>query len=169
MGLSWQQGPLGRNPHGQFLAPDMPERVLYAEPLLRRGAQRGGAADVLPVQGDRLVRCRRTAGTQGPSPSPGALGPPSGSTERRPPTPLALPAKRYGTGNTADTPKVEEIVAVTRGAGDRAHGLLLTRTHRDPVASRVRIQEALALTEGDLDHSGTASLFCRSVVGIIGA
>src|SRR3954454_15856118 len=36
MGLSWQQGPLGRNPHGHFLVPGMPERVLYAEPLRRR-------------------------------------------------------------------------------------------------------------------------------------
>ena len=37
MGLSWQQGPLGRNPNGMFLtATPMPERVLYVEPL-RRG------------------------------------------------------------------------------------------------------------------------------------
>jgi uncharacterized protein (DUF427 family) len=36
MGLSWQQGPLGRNPNGQFLVPEMPPRVLYAEPLRRR-------------------------------------------------------------------------------------------------------------------------------------
>jgi uncharacterized protein (DUF427 family) len=36
MGLSWQQGPLGRNPNGQFLVPGMPTRVLYAEPLRRR-------------------------------------------------------------------------------------------------------------------------------------
>ena len=36
MGLSWQQGPLGRNPNGQFLVPGMPERLLYAEPLRRR-------------------------------------------------------------------------------------------------------------------------------------
>jgi uncharacterized protein (DUF427 family) len=36
MGLSWQQGPLGRNPNGQFLVPGMPDRVLYAEPLRRR-------------------------------------------------------------------------------------------------------------------------------------
>jgi uncharacterized protein (DUF427 family) len=36
MGLSWQQGPLGRNPNGRFLIPGMPERVLYAEPLRRR-------------------------------------------------------------------------------------------------------------------------------------
>jgi uncharacterized protein (DUF427 family) len=36
MGLSWQQGPLGRNPSGQFLVPGMPAHVLYAEPLRRR-------------------------------------------------------------------------------------------------------------------------------------
>ena len=57
MGLSWQQGPLGRNPNGQFLVPGMPERVLYAEPLRRRmRAELGGRtvvqsddAIVLPV------------------------------------------------------------------------------------------------------------------------
>jgi uncharacterized protein (DUF427 family) len=37
MGLSWQQGPLGRNPHGTFVsATPMPDRVLYLEPLRRR-------------------------------------------------------------------------------------------------------------------------------------
>jgi uncharacterized protein (DUF427 family) len=36
MGLSWQQGPLGRNPHGRFLVADVPPRLLYAEPLRRR-------------------------------------------------------------------------------------------------------------------------------------
>ena len=37
MGLSWQQGPLGRTPNGAFLTTTpMPERVLYAEPLCRR-------------------------------------------------------------------------------------------------------------------------------------
>jgi uncharacterized protein (DUF427 family) len=37
MGLSWQQGVLGRNPNGTFLtATPMPERVLYMEPLRRR-------------------------------------------------------------------------------------------------------------------------------------
>jgi uncharacterized protein (DUF427 family) len=46
MGLSWQQGPLGRNPNGQFLVPAMPERVLYAEPLRRR---------LRAVLGDRAV------------------------------------------------------------------------------------------------------------------
>jgi uncharacterized protein (DUF427 family) len=43
MGLSWQQGPLGRNPNGQFLVPGIPDRVLYAEPLRRRmRAELGG-------------------------------------------------------------------------------------------------------------------------------
>jgi uncharacterized protein (DUF427 family) len=43
MGLSWQQGPLGRNPNGQFLVPGLPERVLYAEPLRRHmRAELGG-------------------------------------------------------------------------------------------------------------------------------
>jgi uncharacterized protein (DUF427 family) len=37
MGLSWQQGPLGRDPNGVFVtATPMPERVLYIEPLRRR-------------------------------------------------------------------------------------------------------------------------------------
>jgi uncharacterized protein (DUF427 family) len=43
MGLSWQQGPLGRNPNGQFLVPSLPQRLLYAEPLRRRmRAELGG-------------------------------------------------------------------------------------------------------------------------------
>jgi uncharacterized protein (DUF427 family) len=37
MGLSWQQGPLGRDPNGAFVtATAMPERVLFVEPLRRR-------------------------------------------------------------------------------------------------------------------------------------
>jgi uncharacterized protein (DUF427 family) len=47
MGLSWQQGPLGRNPNGQFLVPDMPQPVLYAEPLRRRMRVELGGATVV--------------------------------------------------------------------------------------------------------------------------
>ena len=37
MGLSWQQGPLGRGPVGRFLIADPPPQpLLYAEPLRRR-------------------------------------------------------------------------------------------------------------------------------------
>jgi uncharacterized protein (DUF427 family) len=53
MGLSWQQGPLGRNPNGQFLVPGMPERVLYAEPLRRRLRAELGGRTV--VQSDDAV------------------------------------------------------------------------------------------------------------------
>jgi uncharacterized protein (DUF427 family) len=47
MGLSWQQGPLGRNPNGQFLVPGMPQRVLYAEPLRRRMRAELGGREVV--------------------------------------------------------------------------------------------------------------------------
>ncbi len=53
MGLSWQQGPLGRNPSGQFLVPGMPKRVLYAEPLRRRMRAVLGGRTV--VQSDSAV------------------------------------------------------------------------------------------------------------------
>ena len=53
MGLSWQQGPLGRNPNGRFLVPGMPERVLYAEPLRRRLRAELDGRTV--VQSDRAV------------------------------------------------------------------------------------------------------------------
>lgn len=53
MGLSWQQGPLGRNPNGQFLVPDIPQRVLYAEPLRRRLRAELGGRTV--VQSDDAV------------------------------------------------------------------------------------------------------------------
>jgi uncharacterized protein (DUF427 family) len=53
MGLSWQQGPLGRNPNGQFLVPGMPERVLYVEPLRRRLRAELGGRTV--VQSDDAV------------------------------------------------------------------------------------------------------------------
>ena len=51
--MSWQQGPLGRNPNGQFLVPDMPERVLYAEPLRRR--LRAELDERIVVQSDDAV------------------------------------------------------------------------------------------------------------------
>jgi uncharacterized protein (DUF427 family) len=53
MGLSWQQGPLGGNPNGQFLVPGMPTRVLYAEPLRRRLRAELGGRTV--VQSDDAV------------------------------------------------------------------------------------------------------------------
>ena len=47
MGLSWQQGPLGRNPSGTFLtSAPMPERVLFVEPLRRRMSVKFGRSIV---------------------------------------------------------------------------------------------------------------------------
>jgi integrase len=51
----------------------------------------------------------------------------------------------------ADPPKVEEIVAVMRAAGDGAHGRRLRGLIVILWRAGLRIQEALALTEGDLD------------------
>ena len=43
MGLSWQQGPLGKSAVGHFLVPEpLPERLLFAEPLRRRMRVRFG-------------------------------------------------------------------------------------------------------------------------------
>src|SRR5829696_8369420 len=64
----------------------------------------------------------------------------------------------------ADPPKVEEIVAVMRAAGDRAHGRRLRGLMAILWRSGLRIQEALALTEGDLDHR-RGSLLVRSGKG----
>ena len=59
MGLSWQQGPLARNPNGQFLVPGMPQRVLYAEPLRRRmHGELGGQTVVRSDDGGRGVRLK---------------------------------------------------------------------------------------------------------------
>src|SRR5262249_15918225 len=47
MGLSWQQGPLGRNPNGRLIAGTrMPERVLYLEPLRRRMSVRFAGSEI---------------------------------------------------------------------------------------------------------------------------
>jgi hypothetical protein len=60
----------------------------------------------------------------------------------------------------ADPPKVEEIVAVMRAAGDRAHGRRLRGLIAILWRSGLRIQEALALTEGDL-YQRRGSLLVR--------
>jgi uncharacterized protein (DUF427 family) len=55
MGLSWQQGPLGRNANGQFLVPGMPRRVLYAEPLRRRMRAELGGSTIVQSDGAVLL------------------------------------------------------------------------------------------------------------------
>ena len=81
MGLSWQQGPLGRNPNGQFLVPGMPERVLYAEPLRRRmRAELGGRTVVAERRRGPALRARaatRSRTSRSRDFADGALGRPS--------------------------------------------------------------------------------------------
>ena len=54
MGLSWQQGPLSPGAIGRFLVPEqMPERLLYAEPLRRRMRIRFGGTWI--AESERVV------------------------------------------------------------------------------------------------------------------
>ena len=58
----------------------------------------------------------------------------------------------------ADPPKVEEIIAVMSAAGDRAHGRGLRGLIVILWRAGLRIREALALAEADLDHRRGALL-----------
>jgi integrase len=62
------------------------------------------------------------------------------------------PPRNKGQRYPADPPKVEEIIAVMRAAGDREHGRRLRGLIVVLWRAGLRIHEALALTEGDLDH-----------------
>jgi site-specific recombinase XerD len=65
----------------------------------------------------------------------------------------------------ADPPKVEEIVAVMRAAGEAAHGRRLRGLIVIMWRAGLRIQETLALTEGDLDHRRGSLLVRRGKGG----
>jgi integrase len=65
----------------------------------------------------------------------------------------------------ADPPKVEEIIAVMRTAGDRTHGRRLRGLIVIMWRAGLRIQEALAPTEGDLDHRRGSLLVRRGKGG----
>ena len=65
----------------------------------------------------------------------------------------------------ADPPKVEEIIAVMRAAGDRRHGRRLRGLVVVLWRAGLRIQEALALAEADLDHRRGALLVRRGKGG----
>lgn len=73
------------------------------------------------------------------------------SSARRPP---ANKGRRY----PADPPRVEEIVAVMRRAGDRPHGLRIRGLVVVLWRAGLRIAEALALNESDLEPSQGAIL-----------
>ena len=65
--------------------------------------------------------------------------------------PRGSPAAYKGLRYPADPPKVEEIIAVMRAAGDGAHGRRLRGLIVILWRAGLRIQEALTLTEADLD------------------
>src|SRR5215210_6844044 len=75
------------------------------------------------------------------------------------------PPRNKGLRYPADPPKVEEIVAVMRTAGDGAHGRRLRGLIVILWRAGLRIQEALALTEADLDQRRGSLLVRRGKGG----
>ena len=71
------------------------------------------------------------------------------------------PPRNKGLRYPADPPRVEEIVAVMRAAGDDAHGRRLRALIVILWRAGLRIQEALLLAEADLDHRRGALLVRR--------
>ena len=75
------------------------------------------------------------------------------------------PPRNKGLRYPADPPKVEEIIAVMRAAGDGAHGRRLRGLIVILWRAGLRIQEALALTEADLDQRRGSLLVRRGKGG----
>jgi site-specific recombinase XerD len=75
------------------------------------------------------------------------------------------PPRNKGLRYPADPPKVEEIVAVMRAAGDGAYGRRLRGLIVILWRAGLRIQEALNLAEGDLDRRRGALLVRRGKGG----
>src|SRR5688572_13047244 len=75
------------------------------------------------------------------------------------------PPHNKGLRYPADPPKVEEIIAVMRAAGDGAHGRRLRGLIVILWRAGLRIQEALALTEADLDQRRGSLLVRRGKGG----
>jgi site-specific recombinase XerD len=75
------------------------------------------------------------------------------------------PPRNKGVRYSADPPKVEELIAVMRAAGDDAHGRRLRGLIVVLWRAGLRIQEALALAESDLDQRRGALLVRRGKGG----
>jgi integrase len=75
------------------------------------------------------------------------------------------PPRNKGRRYPADPPSVEEIVAVMRAAGDGRHGCRLRGLIVALWRAGLRIHEALALNESDLDHRRGALLVRRARAG----
>ena len=75
------------------------------------------------------------------------------------------PPRNKGLRYTADPPTVEEIVAVMRIAGDGLHGRRLRGLVVVLWRAGLRIDEALALREADVDRRRGSLLVCRGKGG----
>jgi site-specific recombinase XerD len=75
------------------------------------------------------------------------------------------PPRNKGVRYPADPPTIEEIVTVMRGAGDGVHGLRLRRLIVVLWRAGLRIHEALALAEADLDRRRGSLLVRRGKGG----
>lgn len=75
------------------------------------------------------------------------------------------PPRNKGRRYPADPPKIEEIVAVMRQAGDGVHGWRLRGLIVVLWRAGLRIHEALALGEADLDRRRGALLVRRDKSG----
>jgi integrase len=75
------------------------------------------------------------------------------------------PPRNKGLRYPADPPKVEEIIAVMRAAGDGAHGRRLRGLIVILWRAGLRVQEALSLTEADLDQRRGSLLVRRGKGG----
>jgi integrase len=75
------------------------------------------------------------------------------------------PPRNKGLHYPADPPKVEEIIAVMRDAGDDAHGRRLRALIVILWRAGLRIQEALGLAEADFDQRRGALLVRRGKGG----
>jgi integrase len=75
------------------------------------------------------------------------------------------PPRNKGLRDPADPPKVEEIIAVMRAAGDGGRGRRLRGLIVILRRAGLRIQEALALAEADLDEGRGALLVRRGKGG----
>jgi site-specific recombinase XerD len=78
---------------------------------------------------------------------------------------VGRPPGNKGARYPADPPKVEEIIAVMRAAGENSHGGRLRGLIVILWGAGLRIQEALALTEADLDQCRGALLVRRGKGG----
>jgi site-specific recombinase XerD len=78
---------------------------------------------------------------------------------------IGRPPRNKGLRYPADPPKVEEIVAVMRAAGNDAHGRRLRGLIVILWRAGLRIHEALALAEADLDQRRGALLVRRGKGG----